>query len=846
MATRADGSILIDITADPKKALNGIQSVEKGVNGLASTAKKLTGILVAAFAVDKIVQFGKEAIELGSDVAEVQNVVDVAFGDMAYMVEDFADTAITSFGMSELAAKRTASTYMAMASNMGVTQQQAAEMAITLAGLTGDVASFYNISQELADIKLRSVFTGETETLKDLGIVMTQANLEAYALANGINRSFQSMSQSEQLILRYNYVLDQLSLASGDFVRTQDSWANQTRILSMQWQEFMSIIGQALIQVLLPVVQTLNKIVSALIDMANALNAALTSLFGGTSKQIQQTQSDVSGVSSGIGDAVENQDALTDATKETNQAQKKSLSNFDQINKLSTETANASSDKENGGSIGMAGGPSTSPPSIIEQEVSFSAPDANPLLGIFESLQKAIQPTIDALGRLWEQLQRVGSFSGQALIDFYNQFLVPVGGWILGEGLPRLIDALAEGLALVDWERINGALSKLWDALAPFAIHVGEGLLWFWENVMVPIGTWVLNNAVPIFLENLASILDILNAAIEMAKPALQWLWDNFLQPIAQFVGDMLLSTMREFHGWLNLIAGLLTGDFDRAIEGAREILDSWGDRFTAVKNLAIEMWNGIKETFKVIGGWIEENVIGPVLSAFTGLWDGVRGAANAAWANIKETYVLVEGWFSDNVISPVTTAFSNLWSGIKQAAGDAWSDIKDAFDGASGWFEDNVTTPISDGFKSFVNGLIGFIESFANSFIRGLNKVISAVNTLSFTVPDWVPEIGGSTFGFDIQPINELSLPRLARGAVIPPNREFLAVLGDQRSGYNYEVPDDKLRQLIREETAGLREAKEIRLVVTAGDSLVRELKIRLDRESQRQGVSLVKGGVL
>ena len=107
------------------------------------------------------------------------------------MVEDFADRAITSFGMSELAAKRTASTYMAMASNMGVTQQQAAEMSITLAGLTGDVASFYNISQELADIKLRSVFTGETETLKDLGIVMTQANLEAYALANGINKRYQ-------------------------------------------------------------------------------------------------------------------------------------------------------------------------------------------------------------------------------------------------------------------------------------------------------------------------------------------------------------------------------------------------------------------------------------------------------------------------------------------------------------------------------------------------------------------------------------------------------------------------------------------------------------------------------
>ena len=107
---RTDGSVIIDITADTKQALNGIDRVQRGVNGLASAAKKITALFATAFAVDKIVQFGKAAIELGSDVAEVQNVVDVAFADMAYMVEDFADTAITSFGMSELAAKRTAST----------------------------------------------------------------------------------------------------------------------------------------------------------------------------------------------------------------------------------------------------------------------------------------------------------------------------------------------------------------------------------------------------------------------------------------------------------------------------------------------------------------------------------------------------------------------------------------------------------------------------------------------------------------------------------------------------------------------------------------------------------------
>ena len=228
----ADGSIIIDVRANTQQATSALT--------------KLAKLAATAFAVDKIIDFSKQAIQLGSDVAEVQNVVDVAFGDMSSAVDEFAQNAITNFGMSELAAKRTASTYMAMASNMGLSQAEAAEMSLTLTGLTGDVASFYNISQELADIKLKSVFTGETETLKDLGIVMTQANLEAFALSQGITKSISAMSQAELVTLRYNFVLDQLSLASGDFIRTQDSWANQTRVLSERWKELLGILGGGL------------------------------------------------------------------------------------------------------------------------------------------------------------------------------------------------------------------------------------------------------------------------------------------------------------------------------------------------------------------------------------------------------------------------------------------------------------------------------------------------------------------------------------------------------------------------------------------------------------------------
>ena len=239
----ADGKVTISTALDNTGLRRGIDQISGQLGGLKSVLGKIGGLIAGAFAVREVARFGTACIELGSDVAEVQNVVDTSFGGMAYKMEEFADTAITSFGMSELAAKKTGSTYMAMARGMGVAEDAASDMAIELTGLSGDVASFFNLDQEQAAYKLRSIFTGETEALKDLGVVMTQANLQQYALSHGMNSNIQAMSQAEKVALQYSFVVDSLRLAAGDFARTQDSWANQTRILAMQWQEFMSVIG---------------------------------------------------------------------------------------------------------------------------------------------------------------------------------------------------------------------------------------------------------------------------------------------------------------------------------------------------------------------------------------------------------------------------------------------------------------------------------------------------------------------------------------------------------------------------------------------------------------------------
>lgn len=784
MATRADGTVIIDITADPKQAINGINSVEKSVNGLASAAKKLTGILVAAFAVDKIVQFGKEAIELGSDVAEVQNVVDVAFGDMSYMVEDFADKAITSFGMSELAAKRTASTYMAMASNMGVTQRQAAEMAITLAGLTGDVASFYNISQELADIKLRSVFTGETETLKDLGIVMTQANLEAYALANGINRSFQSMSQSEQLILRYNYVLDQLSLASGDFVRTQDSWANQTRILSMQWQEFMSIIGQALIQVLLPVIRVLNQIVSSLIDIANAFNAAISAIFGGATTQVQQTQAEVSGVSSGIDEAVDNQNALTDATKETNKEQQKSLATFDEINTLSSGAGGA------GGSGGSgAGGVGLSQFTPITSENIVESGAENKILDLIERLKNAFQPFEDSFNRvfanisaganrlfdvfqdIWNDIRSLGSplydwFTNE-FTAFLNQFILTVG---------TIVGGLLDSVAMV--------LSDLWN------------------HLLFPALQQFITAILPALTEWATQFLMTVELLFVEVKALFDQIWQDAFVPFLDLLADIWTGL---WEGWLNVWNEYGEEIFSKIREAISNTFDTLQNIW---ETIVAPIWQTFMDTLDEL--WNEH---------FQPLWENMVEFATLLGElalTIYNNFILpVVNWFVDTFGPGISEAISfviEVLGGFLGTAADVANVVLEAINGVLKFlidvFEgdwDSAWQRISDGFKGIWNGIVGALEGAINLIISGVNWLISQLNKVSFSIPDWVPAIGGKSFGFNIPKISEVAIPRLAQGAVIPPNREFMAVLGDQTRGNNIEAPEDLIRRIVREESGGM-----------------------------------------
>lgn len=364
----ADGSVIIDTRMDTSGVQNGVSAIRQSFNGLGSVVKKIGILIGGAFAIGKLAQFGKECVELGSNLTEVQNVVDVTFTTMSDKVNEFAKNAMTSAGLSETMAKRYVGTFGAMSKSFGFSEAQAYDMSTALTQLTGDVASFYNISQDLAYTKLKSVFTGETETLKDLGVVMTQSALDQYALANGYGKTTSAMTEQEKVALRLAFVQKQLSAASGDFIRTSDSWANQVRVMQLQLQSLKATVGQGLINLFTPVLRVINILLGKLATLANAFKS-FTELITGK-KSSGQTGASGAGLAGTdaiadtadqYGNAADNAEKLADATNDTADATKKAtkaakgyLSPLDEINNYSTDKSADSSSKVPGTTGGLA------------------------------------------------------------------------------------------------------------------------------------------------------------------------------------------------------------------------------------------------------------------------------------------------------------------------------------------------------------------------------------------------------------------------------------------------------------------------------------------------------------
>lgn len=422
---------------------------------------------------------------------------------------------------------------------------------------------------------------------------------------------------------------------------------------------------------------------------------------------------------------------------------------------------------------------------------------------------------------------------GSGGIDFNKADLPEVDNGIL-----NFLNSIKELLRQIRFDGFIAGIKNLWKSLKPFAVNIGKGLFWFVENVLIPLTNWTINDLLPSFMNILAGALDILNQAIEDVKPLFMWLWENILKPIAEWTGGAIVTILNGIGDALKWIA-------DNEI--AMTLLESLAVAIGLVSG-ALAIYNGVMTICNIVTGIftgimaVLTSPITLVIVAIASLiavialcikyWDDIKNAASICWSWIVSVWEGAKQWFNDYVVQPILNIFGpafrvlidgakQTWEGIKQVFrnvasffgdvfGSAWNKVKAVFS-TGGKVFDGIKEGIIKAFKAVVNALIRGINTVVGMPFKGLNNILQKIHDISF--------LGISPFTWLNwrAPIPEM--PYLATGAVIPPNKKFAAVLGDQRNGTNLEAPESLIRKIVREESGGTKDIilKDVTFIIQA-----------------------------
>lgn len=744
-------------TSGFKKQMGGIGKMAQGMTG---TFTKLGGVVATALSVAAVTKFAKACLELGSDLAEVQNVVDVTFGEMSGAVNKWAKEAMTSYGLSEKVAKDYMGQLGAMSKAFGNSTEEAYKQATTLAGLTGDVASFYNLTTDEAFTKLKAVYTGETEALKSLGVVMTQTALDEYAMQKGFGKTTDKMSEQEKVALRLAFVQDRLASASGDFARTSDGWANQTRVLSLRFDALKASIGQGLIVALLPAVRLLNQLVGWLQIAADEFSNFMQAVFGATGGSSGVSSLGES-LASGSGALASNMGSAASSAK----AIKKTLAGFDQLNILSSDS---SGDSGGAGDVGGGGlGGSIGSSGAVDTGVSAGAAAAEKMKTF--------------LGEVKTKLVEIANITG--FTGFWADFLTGIDNVKAGLGniSSAFMDAVAKNMPALEtfkesigyaFTSLSQAVTGVWGSM--WTTLTENFKLWTSENL--PSIQEFFGNIVSIFADYGTLITTVIGNIYE---DALAW-WKSSGQPIY----DGILKAIGDIWKWLlDIFNTVIAPVFKKIIESGRALWEGtlrplWQNLLGALSDVGefvLVLWNNI---LKPVVNWIVKTfaphikaILENIVERFSGTFNSIGKIVNAGITMFRGLIQFLTGVFTGD--------WEKAWGGITKYFTGVWDSIK----AKTGLF----LNPILHSFESFINNIIG-----------GLNWLVKQINKISFEVPDWVPGIGGKKMGFNVKQVSEVKLPRLATGGYVAANTPQLAIVGDNKREGEIIAPESKIAEAV------------------------------------------------
>ena len=548
--TANDRDLRQSLTNINRQLSNTDRQTTQTTNNMSNSFNRLGKTISGAFAIAGLTAFVNKCTTLASDLQEVQNVVDLAFPNMTEQVNAFASNSINAFGMSETSAKKMTGTFGLMAKNFGFTEQEAYNMGASLTSLAGDVASLYNISQDEAFTKLKSVFTGETETLKELGVVMTENALNSWMMQRGINGNISAMTESEKVAIRYQFVLSQLGVAQGDFARTSGSWANQVRILKENFAQLLSTIGSGFISLLTPVVKVVNTIISYLNVLAKAIASIFGKLFGksksgtggssGGGSALGGVANDVGNIGGAAGGIGKTSDAVGGLSDNLGSASKKAkelgknLMGIDEVHNISPKDDGGSGSGSGGSGGGAGGGGGGIDTSGIDSLGDFSVPEIDTT-----SIDKSVDEMIDKISKIIEPFKQILNQMKQIIkpnLDYMKEqfkgFIQAIIDWCKGfwnNGGKELLISIA---------LLTGAFLSFGFALTGTVFQALKGLI----NHLNP----VTNAFSRDFIEALTNVIQNITDFVTRATGIGKILLDSGLQDIINMLGDiaMILGTI--------------------------------------------------------------------------------------------------------------------------------------------------------------------------------------------------------------------------------------------------------------------------------------------------------------
>lgn len=773
------GAVDFELLLNSNPFNKGIQNTGATIknSGIEGMLGKIGKAAIAAFSVKAIVDFTKSCLDLGSNLAEVQNVVDVTFGNLNTEVDKFAQNAIDKFGLGQTVTKKYVGTFGAMAKAFDFNNQAALEMSETLTGLVGDVASFYNLSSDEAFTKLKSVFTGETETLKDLGIVMTQTALDQYAMANGFGKTTSAMTEQEKTALRYQFVLDKLSLAQGDFARTSDSWANQTRVLSLRFDELKASLGQGFINLFTPIVQGINWVLSKLQVLADAFKSFTEFITGKKS----DSSSGVGSIATNLSSVTDSADAASNAVSGIGSSAKKaakdmkSLASFDTAQVLQNNKDNSSNGSGTGGSsAGLDFGNSLTDTmekansemdsfmkkaselvDIFKQGFSQGFGDfdftsiTNSLKGIKDSLieiftssevknavSKWVKNTVKTLGTIIGSLASIGTTIADNLLGGLNLFLSQNKNKIQ-ENLIRTFDIS------VRWQNL---WSSLFTSIADiFTVFRGETAKQITAD-LISIFTDAFINVINIVDTLINDLLDIIITPIVENKELIKTTIEGMLEPISKVLGtikqgveDTFSKFWEVYNTYISPAVENIKSGFSSILqtvltvwnENLKPIFDEWAAKFDTLwkehlqptVNAFLEfigkLINGVSELWNTYMvpfiNWIVETLV-PILSP---IFETIGNIFMNVWGIISDVVGSIWNVLSgliDFIVGIFTGDWDKAWQGIQSIFSGIWNAIKGVFEG------------IWNSIKDIFSGVIDWIRNGLSSWGQTISNIWNSI----------------------------------------------------------------------------------------------------------------------